>query len=55
MPGVPGAMPGAAPAGAAPKAPDAPSAEEINDLKAQMSALQRQIEALTKASGGKGE
>jgi polyhydroxyalkanoate synthesis regulator protein len=54
--GMPGAT--AAPAGnasAAPKAPEAPSADEINDLKAQMSALQRQIEALTKAAGGKGE
>jgi polyhydroxyalkanoate synthesis regulator protein len=54
MPGMPGAMPGA-PAAAAPKVADAPSADEITDLKAQMSALQRQIEALTKASGSKGE
>jgi hypothetical protein len=52
MPGA--AAPGAAP-GAAPKPAEAPSADEITDLKAQMSALQRQIEALTKASGGKGE
>jgi polyhydroxyalkanoate synthesis repressor PhaR len=53
--GMPGAAaPGAAP-GAAPKPAEAPSADEITDLKAQMSALQRQIEALTKASGGKGE
>jgi len=55
MPGMPGVMPGAAAPAAAAKAPDAPSADEINDLKAQMSALQRQIEALTKAAGGKGE
>ena len=55
MPGVPGAMPGASPASAAAKPADAPSANEINDLRSQMSALQRQIEALTKASGGKGE
>jgi polyhydroxyalkanoate synthesis repressor PhaR len=54
MPGMPGAAPTPAAAGA-PKPADAPSADEITDLKAQMSALQRQIEALTKASGGKGE
>jgi hypothetical protein len=41
-------MPGAAERPA--EAP--PSANEINDLKSQMLALQRQIEALTKASGG---
>jgi polyhydroxyalkanoate synthesis repressor PhaR len=53
--GMPGAIvPGAQP-DTAPKAPEAPSSNEITDLKAQMSALQRQIEALTKASGGKGE
>jgi polyhydroxyalkanoate synthesis repressor PhaR len=53
--GMPGAAaPGAGPT-AAPKAAEGPSADEITDLKAQMSALQRQIEALTKASGGKGE
>jgi len=51
MPGMPGAAPGAAPAGAERPA-EAPSANEINDLKSQMLALQRQIEALTKASGG---
>jgi polyhydroxyalkanoate synthesis regulator protein len=51
MPGVAGA----APAPGAAKPAEAPSADEITDLKAQMSALQRQIEALTKASGGKGE
>jgi polyhydroxyalkanoate synthesis repressor PhaR len=57
MPGMPGvgAMPGAPAAPEAAKPADAPSAGEITDLKAQMSALQRQIEALTKASGGKGE
>jgi len=49
--GMPGAAPGAAPAGAERPA-EAPSANEINDLKSQMLALQRQIEALTKASGG---
>jgi polyhydroxyalkanoate synthesis repressor PhaR len=53
MPGAP-ATAGAA-AGTAPKAAEAPSADEINDLKSQMSALQRQIEALTKAAGSKGE
>jgi polyhydroxyalkanoate synthesis repressor PhaR len=48
------AAPGAAaPAGSAGEKPtEAPSANEINDLKSQMAALQRQIEALTKASGG---
>jgi polyhydroxyalkanoate synthesis regulator protein len=53
MPGMPG-MPGAAaPAGNPAAAPqEAPSANEITDLKSQMLALQRQIEALTKASGG---
>ena len=55
MPGAPMAPGAGGNAGAAPKAADAPSADEINDLKSQMSALQRQIEALTKASGGKGE
>ena len=50
--GMPGA-PGATPPGNAPEKPaDAPSANEIHDLKSQMAALQRQIEALTKASGG---
>ncbi len=49
--GMPGA---AAPQGnaAAEKPVEAPSANEITDLKSQMAALQRQIEALTKASGG---
>jgi polyhydroxyalkanoate synthesis regulator protein len=46
---------GAGNAGAAAKPSETPSANEINDLKNQMSALQRQIEALTKAAGGKGE
>jgi polyhydroxyalkanoate synthesis regulator protein len=58
MPGMPGATGGnsAGPSSAAPKPADAPSATEINDLKSQMSALQRQIEALTKNAGGnKGE
>src|SRR5262245_61461524 len=53
-----GGMPGApaAPANAGGEKPaDAPSANEINDLKSQMAALQRQIEALTKASGGGGK
>jgi polyhydroxyalkanoate synthesis regulator protein len=46
-------MPGAAPAsGGGEKPAEAPSANEIHDLKSQMAALQRQIEALTKASGG---
>src|SRR3569623_1452818 len=46
-------MPGAAPAsGGGDKPAEAPSANEITDLKSQMAALQRQIEALTKASGG---
>jgi polyhydroxyalkanoate synthesis regulator protein len=49
MPGVPGAAPAAS---AAERPAEAPSANEINDLKSQMLALQRQIEALTKASGG---
>src|SRR5689334_7053048 len=49
--GMPGAAPSAAPAGAELPA-EPPSANEINDLKSQMLALQRQIEALTKASGG---
>jgi polyhydroxyalkanoate synthesis repressor PhaR len=53
MPGMPG-MPGAAPAGGGEKPAEAPSPSEITDLKSQMAALQRQIEALTKASG-KGE
>jgi polyhydroxyalkanoate synthesis repressor PhaR len=53
MPGVPGAAPAAAPTE---RPAEAPSANEITDLKSQMLALQRQIEALTKASGGgKGE
>jgi polyhydroxyalkanoate synthesis repressor PhaR len=47
--GVPGAP--TAPGGGE-KPADAPSANEITDLKSQMAALQRQIEALTKASGG---
>lgn len=51
--GMPGGMPGAAPAGTPSEKPaEAPSANEITDLKSQMAALQRQIEALTKASGG---
>jgi polyhydroxyalkanoate synthesis regulator protein len=49
--GMPG-MPGAAPASGGEKPAEAPSANEITDLKSQMAALQRQIEALTKASGG---
>jgi polyhydroxyalkanoate synthesis repressor PhaR len=51
--GMPG-MPGSAPAPSAPERPAEapPSANEITDLKSQMQALQRQIEALTKASGG---
>ncbi|MDQ7249852.1 polyhydroxyalkanoate synthesis repressor PhaR [Dongia sedimenti] len=49
MPGVPGAAPAAS---AAEKPAEAPTANEITDLKSQMLALQRQIEALTKASGG---
>jgi polyhydroxyalkanoate synthesis repressor PhaR len=54
MPGMPGAAPASAPSERPAEA--APSATEINDLKSQMLALQRQIEALTKASGGgKGE
>jgi polyhydroxyalkanoate synthesis regulator protein len=48
--GMPGAAAPASPAGEKPA--DAPSASEISDLKSQMAALQRQIEALTKASGG---
>jgi polyhydroxyalkanoate synthesis repressor PhaR len=51
MPGIPG-MPDAAPTGGSEKPAEAPSANEIHDLKSQMAALQRQIEALTKASGG---
>ena len=48
--GMPGAVPSA---GSAPERPaEAPSANEITDLKSQMAALQRQLEALTKASGG---
>ena len=50
-----GGMPGApaTPGGAGGEKPaEAPSANEIHDLKSQMAALQRQIEALTKASGG---
>jgi polyhydroxyalkanoate synthesis regulator protein len=52
--GMPGAV---APGGTGGEKPaEAPSANEIHDLKSQMAALQRQIEALTKASGGgKGE
>ena len=54
MPGMPGAA--HAPSSAERPVEAAPSATEINDLKSQMLALQRQIEALTKASGGgKGE
>ena len=53
MPGMPGAAP--MPSAAERPAEAPPSANEINDLKSQMLALQRQIEALTKASGGKGE
>jgi hypothetical protein len=53
MPGMGGAPAGNPPSEApAPKA-DAPSATEINDLKNQMHTLQRQIEALTKSTGGK--
>jgi polyhydroxyalkanoate synthesis repressor PhaR len=50
-------VPGAAgPAGHPSEKPaEAPSANEITDLKSQMLALQRQIEALTKASGGGGK
>jgi polyhydroxyalkanoate synthesis repressor PhaR len=50
MPGAPGAAPASAPNER--PAAEAPSANEITDLKSQMQALQRQIEALTKASGG---
>jgi len=50
MPGMPGAP--SAPASGGEKPAEAPSANEITDLKSQMAALQRQIEALTKASGG---
>jgi polyhydroxyalkanoate synthesis repressor PhaR len=53
MPGMPGAAPAATPGERPVEA--APSATEINDLKSQMLALQRQIEALTKASGGGGK
>lgn len=53
MPGVPGTAPAASPAGEKPA--EAPTANEITDLKSQMLALQRQIEALTKASGGGGK
>ena len=49
--GMPG-TPGAAASTGGEKPAEAPSANEINDLKSQMAALQRQIEALTKASGG---
>src|SRR5688572_16685369 len=53
--GMPG-MPGGAPAPSAAERPaEAPTANEINDLKSQMLALQRQIEALTKSSGGGGK
>jgi polyhydroxyalkanoate synthesis repressor PhaR len=48
MPGAP-AAPGST---GGEKPAEAPSANEIHDLKSQMAALQRQIEALTKASGG---
>ena len=48
MPGAPTTPPG----NAGERPAEAPSANEINDLKSQMAALQRQIEALTKASGG---
>ena len=51
MPGMPGA-PSAPASGGGEKPAEAPSANEITDLKSQMAALQRQIEALTKASGG---
>jgi polyhydroxyalkanoate synthesis repressor PhaR len=50
MPGMPGVA--SAPSGGGEKPAEAPSANEITDLKSQMAALQRQIEALTKASGG---
>ena len=50
MPGMPGVAP--MPSAAERPAEAPPSANEINDLKSQMLALQRQIEALTKASGG---
>jgi polyhydroxyalkanoate synthesis repressor PhaR len=49
--GMPGAV-GVPPTGGAEKQAEAPSANEITDLKSQMAALQRQIEALTKASSG---
>jgi polyhydroxyalkanoate synthesis repressor PhaR len=49
--GMPG-MPGASGSTGSEKPAEAPSANEIHDLKSQMAALQRQIEALTKASGG---
>lgn len=52
MPGVPGTAPAST---AGEKPAEAPSASEITDLKSQMLALQRQIEALTKASGGGGK
>ncbi len=58
MPGIPGmpGMPGAAPAANPSERPaEAPSPSDITDLKSQMLALQRQIEALTKASGGGGK
>ena len=52
IPGMPG-VPGAAPASSAGERPaEAPSASDLNDLRNQMLALQRQIEALTKSSGG---
>ena len=52
MPGMPGAAPMP---GAAERPAEAPTPNEINDLKSQMLALQRQIEALTKSSGGGGK
>src|SRR5262245_21529555 len=50
-------MPGAAAPGTGGEKPAEapPSANEITDLKSQMAALQRQIEALTKSSGGGGK
>jgi polyhydroxyalkanoate synthesis repressor PhaR len=57
MPGMPGAPAGTAADGSAPNAKpaEAPSATEINDLKSQMLALQRQIEALTRSASGGGK
>ena len=54
MPGMPGATaPAAGETGAKPA--ETPSASELNELKDQMDALKRQIEALTKNTGGKGD